>query len=107
MQLMYSPSLLPRAASLSSSEEMAGPLASVTALAAALSASAALRASAICLQPGNSAAQSTPQVTVNTTFFMVGASSQGPQSEARGRSSSKASAGTAMPNTNGAARAQP
>src|SRR5882724_3930221 len=51
MQPMYSPSLLLSSESLSSSDEMPGPLLAATALAAAFSASAAFLASAICLQP--------------------------------------------------------
>src|SRR5689334_182928 len=70
MQLMYSPSLAPSSASLSSSDEMAGALAPCTALAAALSASAALRASSICLQPPSARIANTPHASPKVSLFI-------------------------------------
>src|SRR4051812_49017444 len=74
MQLMYSPSLVLSSASLSSSDEMPGPLVCATALAAAFSASAAFLASASCLQPPNDMNATTATAAKRATnrgLFMV------------------------------------
>src|SRR6476620_2532832 len=70
MQLMYSLSLEPSCASLSSSDETAVPL-SATALAAAFKASAAFLASAICLQPPSENSDTTPRAAAKKRLFMV------------------------------------
>src|SRR5882724_2978096 len=76
MQLMYSPSLLLSSESLSSADEIPGPLACATALAAAFKASAAFLASAICLQPATGTSDKAPSSTPNSSLFMVPPSSK-------------------------------